>query len=161
MKRILAALATIIALSFMTALPANAATADDDLQTQIDQIMAEHPGGTQIGPNAVEWEGGAVTLTLAVESPHAVAAKAIGSCASGSYCIYNNTSLGGSKVAFTTCNKTYSTSVLPGTVKSIANARSTGTVTAHNSSGSTLSTIKAGASVAVEPGNISAVKCAS
>lgn len=48
------------------------------MQTRIDEVLAEHPGGTQVSWNEVSWEDGDVVLTLASEG---VSTFAVGSCA--------------------------------------------------------------------------------
>lgn len=154
MRALLAILAT-LTLIFTGALPAQAGSS---LQAEIDAILNEFPGGVQISANAIEWDDGEVTLTLATEG---IQPFAVGLCATGKYCVFNQTILAGSQLSFTTCDKTYSTAALPGGVRSAANARSSGTVKGLNSSGTALTTISAGGRVNVAPSGITQVKCTS
>jgi len=156
---VLAAMAFVL-LAFGSPVAANAAGtgADVGMQARVDAVLAEYPGGVQIGPNEVSWESGGVILTLASENGQ-VGSRAVGSCGSGSFCAYTGYSLSGSKLSFTTCT-THSTTVL-GAVRSVANARSSGSIKAKNSSGTVLSTINAGSSVAYAPSNITQLTCGS
>lgn len=156
---VLAAMASVL-LALGGPLAANAAEggADIGLQARVDAVLAEYPGGVQIGPNEVSWESGDVILTLAPENGD-IASRAVGSCNSGSFCAYTGYSLSGSKLSFTSCT-THSTTVL-GAVRSVANARSSGSIKAKNSGGTVLSTISAGSSVAYAPSNITQLACGS
>ena len=136
---------------------AHADPGDDDLQAQVDSILAEHPGGTQTGPNTIEWEDGTIELTLEMDG---YASRSVGSCATGTYCVYNGLALTGSKLAFSTCaSANYSTAALPGTVRSVADAESSGYVQAKDSGGSVLATIFAGTSLSNAPAGITQVRC--
>lgn len=155
---VLAALAT--AALTLAPLTANASEAkvDATMQARVDAVLAENLGGIQIGVNEIAWQGGAVILTLAPEDAE-IAPFAVGSCSTGSFCAYSGYSLSGSKLSFTTC-ATHSTTPL-GAVRSVANARSSGSIKAKNSSGTVLSTISAGGSVAYAPSNITQLTCGS
>jgi len=122
---------------------------------QIDDLLRTNPGGTQTGPNTITWEGGAVELRLAPDG----ASRAVGTCPTGSFCAFSSTNLAGSRVSFTTCS-THSVGSLIGTAKSIANARTSGTVYGENSSGSVLSTIGANGRVNAAPANVTQLGCA-
>lgn len=136
-----------------------AAREPDPTQDRIDQVLAEFPGGVQTGPATVAWEGGAVVLTVVV--PGSEAARSVGDCATGAYCAYAATNLGGSKLAFTTCDTTVSTAPLGSAVRSVANARGTGYVQAKNAGGTTLATISAGGQLNSAPAGISQLRCVS
>lgn len=113
-------------------LPAQAANASPtDVQTRIDQVLADFPGGVQTGANEVTWGDGDVVLTVA--DPEAPAIRGIGSCDTGAHCVYSASNLTGSKMTFSTCT-TQSVAPLGTAVKSIANAR-TVVVRAYNDLG--------------------------
>lgn len=150
-----------LALTLIAPLSANAATttANDTLQAQIDAVLTEHPGGTQTAPNEITWDDGAVVLTLEVPGG-AFSPLAVGSCATDYYCAYSNYNLSGSKVSFYECDTTKSTSLLS-TVRSVANARSSGYVQAKSSAGSVLATIGYNGSLAYAPTGITQLTCVS
>ncbi|MFC6356340.1 hypothetical protein [Luethyella okanaganae] len=118
---------------------ATAAYAETDpMQEKVDQVLADYPGGVQTAYDTVEWDGGAVELTIVLEgsfSPFSAfspsSPSSIGECATGSYCAFAGFSYTGSRLSFTSCPGGGGVSAL-GTVRSVANARSTGTVTALN-----------------------------
>lgn len=112
----------VITLLVLGAAPAHA----DPMQDRIDDVIAEF-GGEQTAYNEVMWGGGAVILTLADD----FSTFAIGSCADGNFCAYSAAGYLGSRLTFTTCVANQSTAAL-GAVRSVANARSIGTVTAYN-----------------------------
>ena len=144
------AAALIAVLSLLTGTPAFAATsAGPSPQAQIDAAMAAMPGGTQTDADTVTWDGG--TIELDVAGPNVV-----GSCATGSFCVYSGVSLSGSKISYAACG-TYTVTAF--TVKSIANARATGSVEAQNSSGTTLATVSAGGRLNTAPSGVTKVRC--
>jgi len=118
------------------------------LQQRVDAVLEEFPGGEQIGPNAISWEDGAIVLELADSS---IAARAISTCATGSYCAWSYANYGGNKLSFTTCTSggtiDVSLGTLGGTAKSLANARGSGTVTVLNALNSTVYSVPAGVGV--------------
>ena len=116
-----------------------AQAATSPLQLGIDEILAAYPGGTQVGEREISWDGGEVILTLEPE----FTTFAVGNCATGSFCAYTGANRSGTKVSFTNCSATNSTSVLGKPVRSVANARSSGSVRAYNGS-STVLTVAAG-----------------
>lgn len=123
---LLAATAAVGALLLSTA-PASAATLADPLQDRVDAVIAVH-GGVQTGANEVSWDDGAVILTIAVGG---IVAQAVGGCPSGSFCAYSGTSYTGSRLQFTACTSGNSVTAL-GTVRSLANSRTSGTVRAYD-----------------------------
>jgi len=156
----MAVLATIGALALVLGSPFAATAADrdsDPLQARIDAVLAEYPGGVQIAANEIAWEDGTVVLTLAVPGS-AFGVLDVGSCATGSYCAYNGYSLSGSKLSFSSCGTPQPTGVI-GTVRSVANARTSGSVNALNSGGGTLATIGANGSLPIAPGGIAYLSC--
>lgn len=134
---------------------ASASTTDDSesVQQRIDQAMNARPGGTQISATEISWEDGAVILTV----DDGVSSRAIGSCATGAFCAWDGANLTGSKLSFTSCT-THSTSGLS-VVRSIANARSSGSVKAKNSSGSVLLTLSPGSSTGSTPLGVKSLTC--
>lgn len=128
-----AAIGAILVASALVFAPAAAAqTAGPDAQDRVDEVLADYPGGTQISPNEVAWDDGAVVLTI--EDASAVSARSVGSCATGAHCVYSGTGLSGSKLTFWSCT-TQSVAPLGSPVRSIANARSSVTVREYNSVG--------------------------
>lgn len=151
MRKLLAVVgAILIAMSGATVAHAE----DSALQARIDAILAAHPGGVQTAPNEIEWQGGDVTLTLDVPG---LSPFAVGSCATGKFCAYDGASLTGAKLTFTTCT-THSTAAL-GSVRSLANARSSGTVQGLSGLGAVLTTVSAGGRVNSAPTGIEKVRC--
>lgn len=136
---------------------ANAAGTDpptSTMQERIDEVLAEQPGSTQTSWNEVTWDDGDVTLTLAADG---ISTFAVGSCATGKFCAYSGTFLSGSRLTFSSCG-THSTASL-GTVRSIANARSSGSVQGKNSANTTLVTVGAGSSNGSTPIGVTKVSC--
>lgn len=121
----LLAIPALLTAGLLSAAPASAAT--DAMQDQVDAVVAEH-GGVQTGANEISWDGGTVILTLA---PEGISALAVGNCPSGSFCAYSGLSYGGSRMQFTACTSGNSVAAL-GTVRSIANSRTAGTVRAYD-----------------------------
>lgn len=119
------------------AVPMSTAHADNPLQDQIETVIATY-GGEQIAPNQVSWDDGDITLTLSTGTT----TRAVGTCATGKFCAYSQLNQQGSKLTFTTCTAPNSTSPI-GSVRSVANARTSGTVTAYNGSAAVL-TVAAG-----------------
>jgi len=155
-RRAITTLATTLALTVVGVSAAHAGPADD-LQALVDSILENHPGGAQTGPNTIEWEDGTILLTLEVEG---TASRSVGSCATGTYCVYNGPNLTGSSLAFSTCaGSNYSTAALPGEVRSAADAESSGYVQAKNGGGSVLATIFAGTALNTAPVGITQVRC--
>lgn len=79
------------------------------------------------------WPELGMTLTTG-----ATIARGVGNCATGTYCAYSGSGMGGSKLTFSVCTNV-STSALR-TVGSIANGRGSGLVRARNSAGTVLGT---------------------
>lgn len=122
------------------AAPAMAAGQEDrEVDPQVAAMLEEVPGGVVIDATHAVWPELDMELTVRAES--GVAARSVGSCATGKICAYNATSLGGSALSFGSCG----VSAVPSsfTVKSVANARSTGSVQARNGT-TVLKTVYAG-----------------
>lgn len=151
-----AAILTALLVSAPAAANASESTGSSELQQRIDETLRLNPGGTQVSANQIQWDGGSMELTLVSDN-----ARSIGSCATGSFCVYSGTSLTGSKLAFTSCDTTVSTNALGGAVRSLANARSSGYITGKNSAGGVLTQLNAGATNASAVSGITQVKCVS
>ena len=158
MRKFITAVLAVITLILGAASSANAEVIAPSLQDQIDGVLAEHPGGVQTSANTISWEDGAVILTLATDG---IGAMSVGSCATNYYCAYNGTTLSGSKLSFASCNTTVGLSALPGIVRSIANARTSGYVQGQTSGGSTLTTVFSGGQNNSTPTGISQLRCVS
>lgn len=128
MKKQIGALVAAAGLCFSVLLGAPAALASDaSLDERVEQVLRDFPGGVRISENAVAWEDGDIVLTL----PTPGARFAVGSCETGKFCAYGGANLSGGKLTFSACKASNSTAPL-GTVRSFANARSSGTVYAYN-----------------------------
>lgn len=135
-RKFLVLLTALVAIGsgMLAAAPASAAT--DELQDEVDAVIAEF-GGTQTAPNEVSWDDGAVVLTIAPDDAASrfglsgVTAFSVGSCPSGAFCAYSGTSYTGSRLTFTACTTGNSVAAL-GTVRSLANSRGYGTVRAYD-----------------------------
>lgn len=129
---------TLATLALATGTQPAIASPSDDLQQQVDSIIARF-GGEQTAKNEITWDDGEAILTLA---PAGIQPLSVGSCTTGNFCAYSLTNQGGSKLSFTNCAASNSTAAL-GEVHSVANARSSGSVHAYNGSTSVL-TVAAG-----------------
>ncbi len=130
---------------------------DDSLQARVEAVLAKSPGGTQIGPNEISWDGGQIVLTLEAAAAGAET-FAVGSCATGAYCAYSGTYQSGSKLTFWACSTTVSTSAI-GYARTVTNARASGYVNAKNSGGSVLATVWAGGSLGSAPAGVTQLTC--
>ncbi|MDQ1174944.1 hypothetical protein QE430_003251 [Microbacterium testaceum] len=106
-------------------------TSTDQLHPDIAAALREIPGGVVIDSHHAEWP----ELGMTMDVPSGTE-RAVGSCADGNVCAFSGSSLSGTRVSFSTCG-TYSPGI---TVRSIADARSSGYVQARSSSGSVLAT---------------------
>ena len=132
-RRRFAAATFAAALVAMLSLTAGAAIAapPDQLEARTAAILAAHPGGEEIAPGILSWDDGAVVLTL----DGAVSPQSIGTCLTGQYCAWSGTNYLGTKLAFTACSSSGTSSslaLLSGLARSTANARTSGTVNAVN-----------------------------
>jgi hypothetical protein len=141
-------LPAVAALVLALVLSPSIATADvDDLHPDVEYALESVPGGVAVSDTTVVWPALGMVLEAASES---ATQRAVGSCATGTYCAYALPNLQGSKLTFTICT-TVSTAALQ-SVGSIANGRSSGSVRARNSSGATLATAGANGSANVGGG---------
>lgn len=156
MKRLLAmAAASVIAL--ITAVPVSAAESERAgfMDQRVAQVLADNPGGVRTGWNEVSWLEGDVVLTLANDA--GIQAMASQKCTSGRICVHSGFSQGGSMVSLVGCGP-HGVSVLGAPVKSVTNARSSGSVVAKNGS-TVVKTVAAGATSNVT-GTVTTVGCA-
>jgi hypothetical protein len=111
---------------------ADATVTDSDEDTVDDVVrraLEVTPGGHATGDHSAYWPELGMTLTSAAAGS---AARAVGSCGTGSVCAYSGSSLSGSKLSWKSCGS-HSTSALA-SVRSIANGRASGTLHARNGS---------------------------
>lgn len=123
-RRTLATLAA--AALLLLGVSAAPAFASDPVQTKIEAIIAQY-GGEQISTNQIGWDDGDVVLTV----PAAFSTQSVGSCATGKFCAYSAINQAGLSISFTNCTTANSTAPI-GSVRSVANARTSGSVKAYN-----------------------------
>jgi hypothetical protein len=122
-KRTLAASILAIAL---VASPLVAHADEPDVHPAVAYALNAQPGGVATSYYSAEWPKLDMTLDVAWASTFAV-----GTCATGTICAYSEGAMAGVKLSWTTCGSK-STAALS-TVGSIANARTSGTLTARQS----------------------------
>lgn len=116
-----------ICLASVTPISAQALSAVDP---QITYAMTAVPDGVQSGPNEVVWPDGSRLVVVSDDDAQPTPAAA-GTCPTDKFCAYNKTNGTGTRLEFTACPSTNSLAALDVT-RSIANSRSTGTVTGRN-----------------------------
>lgn len=96
-----AAVAGVAAGLAVTAWPVGSpgAPADPSLQARIDLELNRYPGGKQISPNQISYNGGAAILTFALPGQALAAA-----CPSGYVCMYKGRSFSGDHLDLNTCS---------------------------------------------------------
>lgn len=142
-RGILAAVAAGLIGAVMIGAPALAdAGADegDRIEPLIVEVMAEVPGGVIVDAQHAVWPELGMELVIGRQSRSASLA-AVGSCATGTVCVYTGSSLTGAKLSWSTCGILQ----IPGSfsAKSVADARSGGYAQARNNS-TVLATAPAG-----------------
>lgn len=133
----------VMALAAATPAAATTAPASTPMQQRVNSALAAEPGGVQTAWNEVSWADGTIVLTLAPLAPTFAVAAQVSNCASGKFCAYSAVGYGGNKLTFSTCTSNLSVAGLQAPVRSIANSRTSGTVTAYNGSSPVL-TVAAG-----------------
>jgi hypothetical protein len=154
---LLAALAVSLTATLSLAVLPAAAAQPDGLEARTAAILAANPGGERLAPGVLSWHDGSVVLTL----QGAVSQRSIGSCLTGQYCAWSGTNYVGTKLAFTGCSTSGSSSslaLLGGVVRSTANARTSGTVQARNG-GNLVYSMSANTGVAVNGSTLSQLVC--
>ncbi|PRA79962.1 hypothetical protein [Microbacterium sp. MYb66] len=120
--------------------PANAAVLGDrEVDPQVAAMLEEVPGGVIVDSTHAVWPELGMELTVATAS--GFSARAVQNCATARICAYSGYSLSGSALTFTACGVLAIPSSF--SVKSAANARSTGYAQARNGT-TVLGTVYAG-----------------
>ncbi len=132
MRRTLATLILTVALAASGG--AAQAASSPPLHPDIESALTTLPGGVALSPTTAEWEELGIRYEIAPLSTFSV-----GTCSTNRICAYRSTNLGGAKLTFSGCS-TWNTSAF-GTIRSIANARTSGWAEARNSSGTLLAHI--------------------
>ncbi|UPL10593.1 peptidase inhibitor family I36 protein [Microbacterium sufflavum] len=127
------------------------AHADESLHPDVVYALEHVPGGVAVDAHTAEWPD--LGMQLTVPSPYQ---RAVGSCATGQYCAYSEPNRGGTRLSFSVCS-IVSTAGLS-TVRSIANARSSGTVQARNAASTVLASAGAGVTANVV-GAVTNLRC--
>jgi hypothetical protein len=102
---------------------------EDTVDDVVRRALEVTPGGHATSDHSAYWPELGMTLTSAAVG---AAARAVGSCGTGSVCAYSGSSLSGSKLSWSSCGS-HPTSALA-SVRSIANGRASGTLQARNGS---------------------------
>lgn len=133
----------------------SAEAAEEAVDPHIAAVLTEVPGGVIIDANRAVWPELGMEMTVQDDS-RMTAYSAVGSCSSGYLCAFSSSNLGGSKLSWTYCG----THSVPShfTVRSIANARSSGRLEARNGS-TVLATAYAGGWSNVSGGPTTNVRC--
>ena len=141
MKRTTALAAALLGLVVaLGAAPANASVSgDEDVDPLVAAMLEEVPGGVLLDATNAVWPE--LNMELSVPVSTGISARSVGSCATGKICAYNAASLSGGVLSFSVCG----VSAIPSTfaVKSVANARTSGSVQVRNGS-TVLKTVSAG-----------------
>lgn len=98
---------------------ASAATSPALADPRISAVMADVPGGILLDRNHAVWP----ELGMDMETPGTVSLFAVGTCATGSVCVFDGYGAQGAKITWRSCGNP---SVSSFTVRSIATARGTG-----------------------------------
>lgn len=139
-RTFLAVLATAL-IGVLALSPAAASASEHEpVDPEIAAVLAEVPGGIVIDANHAVWPALDLTMTVPTEDRSA-ALSSVGPCSTGRVCAFSGSSLSGSQLSWGTCG--YHSVPSTFTVRSIADARSSGSLQAL--SGSTvLATVYAG-----------------
>ncbi|WP_455905073.1 hypothetical protein [Microbacterium sp.] len=112
----------------------------ESIDPLILDVMAEVPGGVIVDAQHAVWPRLGMDLVV-LEQRSAVSAASVGSCATGTVCVYTGSSLSGAKLSWSICGILSIPSSF--SAKSIADARSAGYAQARNNS-TVLATAPAG-----------------
>ncbi len=143
LNRTLPVLAALVSL-ILLATPTAAVAEETPISPEVADALEVEPGGVVIDYWTAEWPDTGMRLDV---EPEIFLRAAVGSCASGRICAFSKVGATGTKLSWSSCG-TYSTSALGSAVRSIANARSTGTLKALNGS-TTVASASAGTSTNV------------
>ncbi|WP_454296678.1 hypothetical protein [Salana multivorans] len=156
MRRVLALVAAgVVALLIATPASAVGDEVHESMDQRVARVLEENPGGLRTGWNEVSWRDGAAVLTLADGT--GVPARASSTCGNGRICVYSGKSGGGDQFAFSGCGP-HSVSVLGAPVRSVENARASGSVVVKN--GSTIVKIVDAGDTSNVTGTVTTVGCA-
>jgi hypothetical protein len=153
MKRTTALAAALLGLVFaLSAAPAHADTRDK-VDPLVAAMLEEVPGGVLIDSTHAVWPE--LDMELSVPGASGMAARSVGSCATARICAYNAASLSGGSLSFGTCV----THTIPASfsAKSVANARTSGSVQVRN--GSTVLTTIGSNSWSNVSGTVTNLRC--
>lgn len=118
---------SIVALAVTALVPAAYSADGDHVAPEVAYALEVEPGGVVVDYWNAIWPEQHMTLTV----PRDIGRAAVGSCANGRVCAFNGQRLSGAYLSWTSCGS-HSTAALSGSVRSIANARSSGTLRARN-----------------------------
>ena len=118
-------------LLILAAAPGAAQAAElPDVHPDVAYALAAEPGGIATSYNTAEWPELGMKITVPSTTQRTVTAlAAVGSCATGYICAYSGASLSGTRLQWSTCGSKSTTAL--GSVGSIANGRSSGTLQAR------------------------------
>lgn len=130
MIRTLATLALALGLAGSPTAVAAAQAPAETLHPAVEYALAAEPGGFAVTETSALWPE--LGMRLDVLEAGSALGRAVGDCATGSICAYSAAGQAGVKLTWSSCGSK-STSAL-GTVGSIANGRSSGTLSARQAS---------------------------
>lgn len=133
--------------------PAAHAEVVPPVHPEIAAVIDAVPGGVVIDADHAVWPELGMEMTAA----DAVSTYAVGPCATGRVCAFSGLNMSGSMLSWSTCGATFPISAF--TVRSIADARSSGYLQARNGT-TVVATANAGASANVYS-TVTNVRCVS
>lgn len=125
--KVISVIALVIGALTLSVGPASAET--ERVAPEVAFALQVQPGGVVVDYWHAEWPELGMTLTV----PSTSARAAVGACANGRVCAFNGYGATGSFLSWSGCGS-HSTAALSGSVRSIGNARSSGTLHARNGS---------------------------
>jgi len=133
--------AVLVALALVVTGGPTVAAAEEPVDPQLSQLLEEVPGGVVTDGGSAVWPKLDMEYRPAPASSR-VAARSVGSCATGRICAYNASNLGGGMLSWGSCT----TITIPSSfaTRSAANARTSGYMQVRNGA-SVLATINANA----------------
>jgi hypothetical protein len=147
MRRFLAALG----IAVLTLTPALPASAEQAVHPDIAAALASVEGGVATGYYEAHWPAHHMTMT--VPAPYV---RAVGSCATGTFCAFTGLSMTGNKLSWGTC--TTGVPYAGFTTRSIANARAGGSVVQARNGTAIVASAVSGASTNVT-GTVTNIRC--
>lgn len=132
--KIATALSTVLlGMSLAGGASAQSAVALDPVQEQVSYALATVPNGVQTAWNQVVWPDGTLLVVPDGDPFLPTPAAAAATCPSGKFCAHSQPTGAGARLEFSACPSTNSLAALT-SVRSISNARSSGTVTGRKGS---------------------------